>query len=102
MNSYLREEKPLALQFFTKVLELIYAWLSKFPQLVEAYEEGMKKPGLMFTDPKVALANSWPEIMCLLGRLFAAGDHRVRKFFASENDLETPGYSRATAKYTDA
>lgn len=55
----------------------------------------------MFTDPKVALANSWPEIMATLGRLFAAGDQRVRKFFASENDLQTPGYSRATAKYTD-
>jgi hypothetical protein len=89
------------LQYFLKVLELIFAWLQKFPELIDSYNEGIKKPDLVFTDPKVALAFAWPELLMTLSRLFESSDKRTRRFFTREMEIEMPGFNRESALYVE-
>ena len=75
------EEEENALKFFEKTLELIVKYLQKLPELIQPYLDGREKADLYYTDVNVALAESWPEILFTLARLFG-GDLRTSAFFA--------------------
>ena len=65
--------------FLAKVIDLILAWL-QIPDLFKYYALGISSPDLFLTDPKVALAMAYPEVLFTLERLIA-GEDRTARFF---------------------
>ena len=79
--TYASSDLPTVLSFFTKVLDLVQAWM-QLPDLVKSYLAGAANADLFQTDQRVAVAMAYPEVLYTMERL-AGGDDRTSRFFKS-------------------